>query len=213
MPANNSADSPDDGFLITSMLGGDSAALSKLMDRYDRLVRYTVLRSSRERCAQDPQWLESVASATWAGFVRSMQRDPERHPKSLRAYLVQIARNQVISALRSDRHNEAFVSLESNDDRLFVAARLEEPVETLSRLELLEALRVCLAELEPDDRTMASQLQTITERRWKEAADALGMSESTLRSRWQRTLERLRACVKRKMTAESFAQGGLGSDL
>lgn len=195
------------------MLGGDSAALSKLMDRYDRLVRYTVLRSSRERCAQDPQWLESVASATWAGFVRSMQRDPQCHPKSLRAYLAQVARNQVVSALRSDRPNDASVSLESNDEKLSVTAQLEEPVATLARLELLEVLQSCLAELGPDDRTMASQLQTITERRWREAAEALGMSESTLRSRWQRTLERLRACVKGKMTAESFAQGGLGSDL
>lgn len=213
MPATRSADSPDDGFLITSMLGGDSAALNKLMDRYDRLVRYTVLRSSRERCVRDPEWLESVASATWTGFVRSMQHDPESPPASLRAYLVRIARNQVVSALRSDRHNEASVSLETDDDHLFIAAQLEKPVDTLSRLELLEVLRGCLAELSADDRTIVSQLQAITERHWKEASNALGISESTLRSQWQRTLERLRGCVKRRMTAESFAQGGLGGDL
>ena len=91
---------PDDGFLVASLLGGDSAALSKLMERYDRLVRYTIFRVARGLCERDPDWLESVASDTWAGFVQSMRREAGGRPQSMKAYLAQIARNRAVSAMR-----------------------------------------------------------------------------------------------------------------
>ncbi len=221
MPTERSSDSPagegpspapDDDFLIASMLGGDAAALTRLIDRYDRLIRFTVFRSSKDRCLQDPEWLEGVASATWAGFVRSMRRDPDHRPRSLRAYLVQIAKNQVVSGLRAapPQHQSLWTDVDGTDPA--ITSRLEEPLEILSRLELLEALRGCLAELGPDDRALATQLPAITERRWKDAAEALDLKESTLRSRWQQTLERLRGCIRRKTRGESFAPGGSGRD-
>jgi RNA polymerase sigma factor (sigma-70 family) len=202
---------PDDHFLISSILGGDDAALVKLMERYDRLVRYTVFRASPERCQRDPEWLESIASATWAGLVRSIRREPDAKPKSVQAYLTRIAKNQVASSLRAMRSEPISVPLQQENEALPITAELEEPVEELSRLELLEALRGCLTELAPSDRTLASQLGAITERRWQDAAAALGLKESTLRSRWSRTLERLRACIQRK-TGESFAPSGSDGD-
>lgn len=210
MPPDPTA-GPSDDFLIAGMLGGDWAALNKLIERYDRLVRYTILRGARQQCARDPQWLESVASATWAGFVRSLQRHPDQRPKSVRAYLAAIAKNQTVSALRAP--SEAYaapITLDSADHTL-ITAPLEEPIDTLSRLELLEMLRICLSELAEDDQTLAGQLTAITERRWRDAAAALGISESTLRSRWKRTLERLRDCVRRK-TGLSLAQGTSDAD-
>lgn len=197
---------PSDEFLIAGMLGGDWVALNKLIERYDRLVRYTILRAAKAQCARDSQWLESVASATWAGFVQSLQRHPNQRPKSVRAYLAAIARNQVVSALRTP--SEAYaapIALDSADHTLLTATH-EEPIDTLSQLELLETLRICLSELAEDDRTLATQLTAITERRWRDAAAALGISESTLRSRWKRTLERLRDCMRRK-TGLSLAPG------
>jgi RNA polymerase sigma factor (sigma-70 family) len=197
MPPDPNA-GPSDDFLVAGMLGGDWSALNKLIERYDRLVRYTILRGTRERCTQDPQWLESVASATWAGFVQSVQRHPNQRPKSVRAYLAAIARNQVVSALRGDTATDAAtIPLDAASSTL-ITATLEEPIDTLSHLELLETLRICLSELADDDRTLAGQLTSITERRWQDAAAALGISESTLRSRWKRTLERLRVCMSRK---------------
>lgn len=197
MPPDSTA-GPSDDFLVAGMLGGDRAALNKLIERYDRLVRYTILRGASERCTHDPHWLESVASATWAGFVRSLQRHPDQRPKSVRAYLTAVARNQVVSALRGGSAvDDATLPLDSDGGTL-IAATLEEPIDTLSRLELLETLRICLSELAGDDRSLASQLTAITERRWLDAAAALGISESTLRSRWKRTLERLRVCMRRK---------------
>lgn len=209
---NRSSPYPTDAFLIASVLGGDAAALGKLMDRYDRLVRYTVFSASTDRCSRDPQWLDAMASATWEGFVQSMRHDPDNRPRSLRAYLTRIARNQVVSALRGVRSGAEVVEIDASADQVVVTSELEEPVETLSRLELLEALRACLSELSPEDRTLATQLEAITERRWKDAAAALGLAESTLRSRWRSTLERLRGCVRRKTGEETFAPGGITGD-
>ena len=202
--------SPTDDFLVASLLGGDHEALVVLMGRYDRLVRYTIFRASRDRCARDPQWLESVASATWAGFVQSMQRHPANRPRSLATYLVRVARNHAISAIRTAK--PAHASLDDGDDSadVLITSSIERPVEELARLELLETLRACIQTLEEDDRALASQLVAITERRWKDAADALGLPESTLRSRWKRTLERLRACVEEKSGGALAPSGPMG---
>ena len=138
---------PSDEFLITSMLGGDEAALNKLIQRFDRLVRYTILGAARDRCLHDPQWLDSMASATWAGFVRSVQRYPDRRPRSLPAYLAAIAKYQVLGAIRgAPTPGETPLSVEHLDSD--IAATTEEPSEILSELELLETVRACLSELE-----------------------------------------------------------------
>lgn len=218
MPADDPAEAPqqaespakaDDAFLLASLAGGDEAALSALMDRHDRLVRYTIFRVSRDRCRSDPQWLDAVASASWAGFVGSI-RQADTPPQSARAYLARIAHNQAVSALRGVRGDPTPVdagSLETLEDDSTNA----EPMAVLARLESLETLKSCVDELDADDRTLMAQLGPITERRWREAAEALGIKESTLRSRWSRVLERLRAAMQQK-TGDSFAPPGPGGD-
>lgn len=201
--ATRSAASPDDRFLIAGLLGGDEAALRSLMDRYDRFVRYAVFRTATDRCTRDPEWLESVASATWAGFVRTLRRNPERPPESVQAYLGYVARNQAVAALRRDQAHPEPISLDAAEG-WSLPDDLEEPTELVSRLESLEALHECFGEADAEDRTLIVQLPAITERRWREAAEALDLKESTLRSRWQRFLGRLRACMAQK-TGESFA--------
>jgi len=210
-PGSASSGGPDDAFLIASMLGGDPAALNKLIDRYDRLVRYTVLKMSRSRCLKDPDWLDTISSDTWTGFVRSVQKKPDNLPKSVAAYLVQIARNRCTSAMRGTAPAHQSLSGSADDYAEEIAATTEEPSETLLRIELLDGLRGCLTELEPEDRKLTGELSAITGRKWKEAAGRLGMSESSLRSRWKRVLERLRGCVSRK-TGEKLARADGTSD-
>ena len=201
---------PDDHFLIASLAGGDEAALRKLVDRYDRLVRYMLFRASGKRCVHDPAWLDALAWAAWAGFVQSVRRDPDLRPASLSAYLVRIARNQVASALRAGRSEPVVANIDAGDERGQIADSLETPDEVAARLELLERLRECFETLGADDRTLVSQLSAIMERRWQAAATALGMAESTLRSRWKQTLHRLRECMEGK-TGKIFAPGeGIG---
>lgn len=203
---------PPDDFLITSLLGGDSVALQALMDRYDRLVRYAILRGSVQRCRRDPQWLDSVASDTWSGFVQSLRRDPQTRPQSVRAYVVRIARNRTVSALRAGQHHPEPLELDGESGNLTHASDQDDPADSLDRSEWLAALRICLTELDADDRTLVSQLHAITERRWRDAASALDISESTLRSRWERILGRLRTQLQGKVPPEFFAPDRVRSD-
>jgi len=195
----NNPSSPDDHFLVVQMLGGDSSALRALLARYDRLVRYTVFRLSGKQCSRDPQWLDSVASATWAGFVSSLRRQTGEHPRSIRGYLVQIASNQTISALRRVKEPLSGEDCGANPEELMMADSLPGPAELASSLEELATLRDCLSDLPSESRRMVTQLAAITEKRWEEAAAALGLSESTLRSRWRVILTALKKCVSDKM--------------
>jgi DNA-directed RNA polymerase specialized sigma24 family protein len=56
-----------------------------------------------------------------------------------------------------------------------------------------------------------SQAALLLDRRWTEAAAALRTSESTLRYRWTRVLQRLRDCVEGK-TGQPFAPEGSAGD-
>gem|GEM_PF-971996 len=194
----------DDHFLITSALGGDSVALRSLMDRYDRLVRYTVFRGAQRKAMADPQWVDSVASATWTGLIQSMRRQPDNPPDSISNYLVRIARNCTVSALRREPKKEMPLQEDDGGGFLEPAAEGEDPSVLLERVELLGTLRECLSELGGEMQRASSQLDAIMGRRWQEAAAALGVSESTLRSRWKKTLELLRGCLERK-SGESIA--------
>jgi RNA polymerase sigma factor (sigma-70 family) len=193
---------PSDDFLVESVRGGDQAALRALMDRYDRLVRFAIFRLSKSECHRDPHWLETIAGDTWIGFVRSLQRSPDLRPKSVKAYLTTIARFKVVSARRG-------VSLPSEtsvttDETTEISVDQDDPLDLLADLESLETLRACVRKLDELDRSLYVHIEAIVERRWVEAASALGMSESTLRSRWKRVLERLRECMNRK-TGRDFA--------
>lgn len=188
---------PTDGFLIASMVGGDSTALSALMNRYDRLVRYTIFQANRDQCRKDPQWLETIASDTWVGFIRSMKRNSGTTPESLPAYLTQIARNQWITAGRRAKGAKESLPTMPEDEALNLAASIEEPGALMVQVEGLTSLRDCVSKLDGASQEMFSQLTAITERRWRDAASALGMRESTLRSRWKVVLERLRRCLRR----------------
>jgi len=173
------------------MLSGDSGALTRLMERYDRLVRYTVFRTSRRQCLSDPQWVDTIASDAWTGFVRSMQRKADDLPASVRTYLIQVARNRCLDALRSAPPQQDSIDYEGMGGIVDADTGAEDPSETSARLEQIDALRACVASLSDDDQAIYAHLDLITQRRWKEAANALRMPEATLRSRWTKITERL----------------------
>ena len=195
---------PDDNFLLTSILSGDEVALQALIKRYDRLVRYTIYHASKKYCQKDPQWLETVASNTWMGLMQSLRRNPSSLPLNLLTYLLKIAHNQALTAIRQDQSHQMSPSSDDFINNLHIKDTLDSPDQLLSDIEELEILRVCIAALDEDHRRLISQLDAITNRRWKEAANALGMQESTLRSRWVRVKEQLSRCMKEK-SGKSFA--------
>jgi len=160
------------------------------MDRYDRLVRYTIFRASRDRCGKDPAWLDDVASATWTGFVQGLRRAPQDTPRSVPTLLITIARNQVVSALRrhASRVRRKQADIEGHD----IATAADDPIALLQELEDLTHLQNCVSSLGEEDRLILTQLPAIMDRRWEDAAGALGRAESTLRSQWKGLLARLR---------------------
>ena len=195
---------PDDRFLIERMLAGDSAALDRLMSRYDKLVRFAIFRISRERCGKDPQWLDSIASEAWAGFVQSMQRTHSELPASVGSYLVRIARNRCISAIRGESRRPVEYDIEETSAADRIEVSMDDPAEVVVHLEETEALRGCIESLGPDEQRICKHIPAIMDRRWRDVAAAENTPESTIRSRWQRIIGRLSACMRQK-TGGNFA--------
>lgn len=189
---------PTDGFLVAGVLGGDVSALRTLMKRYDPLVRYTIFRLSQSQCTRDPQWIDSIATETWHGLVRSVRRKPDDLPTSLAGYIVGIARNRCLTARRklaTPPEQLQSLSVTENDN---IEAGTEDPSVIVEKWDSIAALRECVSELDESDQTLTSELPAITARKWRQAAEALEMSESTLRSRWARVVDALGRCVATK---------------
>ena len=186
-------DHPTDAQLLAGIAGGDPLAIRRVMDRYDRLVRYTIYRISRERCRRDPLWLDSVASEVWTDVCRSARTQPDQAIVNIHAYLIQIARRRCIDALRR-RAEASQGGGEADYSQVLVGE--EDTSDVLEHLEQLSALRSCMSKLAEDDRRLCGELAAITAGHWREAAERLEMPESTLRSRWKRVLDRLRACLE-----------------
>ncbi len=198
-------DTVDDQRLVARAANGDADALRVLMERYDRLVRFAIFRLSRDRCLRDPQWLDGLASEIWTAFVQRARQSPDA-VESARALLLSIARNRTVSALRSAIRERAQgpASARPTDDADVPASDTDAPTALFARMEDLSALQTCRDTLSADDRRMMTQLEAILDRRWEAAAKALGMPESTLRSRWKGVLDHLRRCMETK-TGRDFA--------
>lgn len=196
-----------DAILLRQAARGDNAALRALLAEHDTRVRYVIFRVAGGRCRRDPQWLDSVASRAWSGLIDWQRNAQGAAPDSVGALVCRIARNQAISALRAEGRRAAGKAAGAPKDVAEIEAVDEsvDPADAAERLDDLAALRGCLAALPAEDRALSEALDLIVNRRWREAGEALGMTESTLRSRWNRVLERLRACLAGK-TGKSFAR-------
>lgn len=197
-PVDGGSGHPDDPELVQRLRDGDGDALRALMGRYDRLVRYAVFRLCRAECVQDPTFLDSRASETWTGFVRSIQRTDCESPKNLKTYLIQIAKNKCADALRQ---SEGVAPGETGDragDLSVIEAASPASLELLIQAEEVLALRECLEKLSHADKRLCDQMEHLVAGRWKLAAEALGMPESTLRSRWAGVVGKLKSCLEKK---------------
>jgi RNA polymerase sigma factor (sigma-70 family) len=218
-PANQSSwhdrDTPEDRRLIGEVLNGDEAALQRLIERYDRLIRYTVFRTHGDYCRRDPAWLDARANEAWIGIVRSLRRaGPGNLPGNLSTYFIQITKNKCRDAAKASARN-AVIPLEDTANGLSAleaaAPSDEDPAAIIENLEQIEHLRDCMARLGEDDRVLCSEIGLIMERRWREAADQLGLPESTLRSRWQGVMAKLKRCLEKKIR-KNVAPGTASTD-
>ena len=73
--------------------------MRSLVERYDRLIRYTIFQTSRRHCERDPGWLDARANETWTGIVQSLRRSgPSKIPPQISGYFVRIAKNKCLDA-------------------------------------------------------------------------------------------------------------------
>jgi RNA polymerase sigma factor (sigma-70 family) len=188
---------PSDNALLTAIGDGDPMALRLLMDRYDRLVRFTVYRGSRQRCHRDPLWLDSVASEVWTDLYKVSRSGPPE-VSNMASYLIQISRRRCIDALR--RRGEAALAAASPDraEQMEPFSPQEDTADSLAAVEELEFLRACMEQLDEEGQRLCTEIAAITAGHWRDAAGRLGMPESTLRSRWARVLVALRRCLQKK---------------
>lgn len=186
--------------LIRGVVAGDAGSLRELIEQYDRLIRYTIFRSCGDECRKDPTFLDGIASEVWSGFVESVRRRGTDSTSSLKSYLVQIARNKCHDHLRRagrELPTQPADAVATSDNRE-PADSAADPSALLIRLEQLQTMRDCIRELPPSDRNLLEHMDLIAESRWSEVARRLNVPESTLRSRWNRVVEELRAKMGRK---------------
>lgn len=212
------AGGPADRVLIRRLLDGDQEAMRLLIERFDRLIRYTIFKAGRRYCRRDPGWLDARANEAWTGIVQSLRRaGPNGIPPNVPAYFARIARNKCLDAAKRADDLAIIPFPDGNPAPATgdsVADPEDNPLDLMESLEQIDALRGCLARLGEEDRLLCSEIELIMERKWSEAADRLGMAESTLRSRWQGVMGRLRACLRRKSeeSEDFFAPDGPSTD-
>ena len=183
---------------VRLFLEGDEEGLRQLVTRYDRLVRYTIFRTARRYCLRDPDWLDVRANEVWSRIAEGLRR--RNPPSNFAAYFTQLSRNTCLDAIRrADRRLVAgFGDHGPEEAHQAIEDASPDPASILERLDQLDALRAVISTLPVEDRLIMSEVVLIVDRRWTEAAQRLGMAESTLRSRWQQLLDRLRTGLDEK---------------
>jgi len=138
---------------------------------------------------------------------------PGRIPPNVSSYFAQIARNKCLDAVKV-ADARPVIPFEDGDAQGVGAEEAADPADNpLSMLEMLEqldALGDCMSRLSEEDRVLCAEIGLIVEKRWREAAERLGMAESTLRSRWRGVLGRLRACLEKKIPKKTAPEADSG---
>lgn len=140
--------------------------------------------------AEDP---DDLAQQTWLVALEQ----PDRSKTQSRAWLAGVLRNLRRMRLRGDRRRRA-------REAVVEAAPELAADEAMARVEILEALRVALGELDPEDRRIVLARHA-TGTPAVEIAAQLGIPASTVRTRLQRARERLREQVERSRGVGCFA--------
>ncbi len=206
----------DDAVVVARILQGDDLAMRALIERYDRLVRYTIFKTGKRYCERDPGWLDARANEVWTAIVSALRRrGADNLPPNIPAYFAQVSRNKCLDAVQRADRNQVFpFDPHDSDSHQPPAEDEENPLALLENLEQLESLRDCMSRLSESDRLICGEIGLIMEKRWREAADRLQMKESSLRTRWRGVIVKLKACLEKKVqkNGKSSAPDGSPTD-
>ncbi|NOX58468.1 MAG: sigma-70 family RNA polymerase sigma factor, partial [Planctomycetes bacterium] len=139
------------------------------------------------------------ANEAWAGIVQSLRRSgPKNIPPQPPAYFARIARNKSLDAAKQ-ADARAILALDGDRSDTEPAEEALAPDLMLESVEELERLQDCISRLSADEQNICGEIGLIMERKWKEVAPRLGLAESTLRSKWEAILDKLKRCLEKKI--------------
>jgi RNA polymerase sigma-70 factor, ECF subfamily len=172
-----------DAELLSRARGGDDQAFGVLVHRYERAVAATVIGMLGPGDDAD-----DVGQETFIRFHRALGRF--RGDSSLKTYLVHIAMNLSINALRSRRRSLLrFVSRDEHEQADLPEPRVG-PDGEVDAAELDEHVRAAIARLGEKHRAVVV-LRLFQECSTRETAAILGVPEGTVLSRLSRAMQEL----------------------
>jgi RNA polymerase sigma-70 factor (ECF subfamily) len=184
------SNSTSDAELIAAARSGDDRAFAVLVDRYESAVAATVIGMlGRGDDADD------VGQETFIRFHRALGNF--RGESSLKTYLVHIAMNLSLNALKRRRRSLLrFVSREdSNDEISSLPEPRVGPAGEIDASELQTLVRAAVARLGEKHRAVVV-LRLFNDCSTRETAELLGVPEGTVLSRLSRAMKELEVQLK-----------------
>jgi RNA polymerase sigma factor (sigma-70 family) len=175
---------------VRRIRAGDDQAAEELVNRFESLIRREVrLRISGSQFDRAFDSLDVSQSVLANFFVRAAIGQFElEHPDQLARLLVTMARNKLVSRVRSERRQIRDIRrvTVASDALDRVADEQPSPSEIFTRKELLERLRTLLSDEERQIIDLRNQGLC-----WEEVATKLGGSGQARRMQMSRGIERL----------------------
>ena len=186
---------PDDSELVGRSQVGDLAAFNAIVERYQAQVVNVSARILGDRASA-----EDVTQETFISAYRSIGKF---RGGSLRAWLLRIASNLSIDAIRSSRRRpEQSLDAALEDTGFEVASPGGSPEQAVIRGELGAEIQRSIVSL-PHDQRVVLVLVDVQGLSYDEAAEAVGASLGTVKSRLSRARVRVREHL---MTAGNFCR-------
>jgi RNA polymerase sigma factor (sigma-70 family) len=165
--------------LVRGAVDGDPAALTRLVDRFDRSLR-AIVRFYR----LSPWDVDDVVQATWLQFMehgRSL-----REPAAIKGWLATTARRQSLQVLQRRMREQP-----SDDPALGEDVRAAEPCEELIAAERRTALRDAVAQLSTPNRRLMTLMIVRPGMSYEQVGEVLGIPIGSIGPTRLRCISRL----------------------
>ncbi|MBI4832593.1 MAG: RNA polymerase sigma factor [Candidatus Lindowbacteria bacterium] len=194
-----------DEALMESYAKGDTGAFEELLRRHRRPVFAYLCRMAGSELAED------IFQEVFIRVISS--RATYKRTAKFSTWLYRIAHNTCVDALRRENYRKTESLFQPADPRVaenggemliqdIVPSSNPGPAEELARKQLSDALKKCIARLNPEQREVfvLRQYQNLP---FQEIARVVGTSESTVKSRMRYALNNLRSML----VAERIVEG------
>ena len=180
-------DTRSDAEIVQAVLDGDANAFEALVLRYQKKVYNTVLRLAGD-CAE-------AEDLSQEGFLKIFKGlSSFRGESSFSTYIYRVAANTAIDALRRREAPTVRLSTENEEGEEFELALPDAgplPVEILESRERRQAIRAAIDAL-PEHHRAVIVLREMDGMSYQDIAQAMGLTEGTVKSRINRARGRLR---------------------